>query len=216
MPEPGIIYLNRPPPFMKPQKIKHIFSAHGELGRVFMQPEDEKFRKRRVKEGGSKKIRYLEGWVEFKDKRVAKAVAATLNTTQIGGKKRSMYYDDLWNIKYLSKFRWSDLSAKIGYRKATAQKQAYVEISQAKRENEVYVQSRDKGKALAAIIGRKLKRKREEADEGHEEGHRVCADKDTPSLAEAAAAASAWTYKQPAAAPKRRKSNIYKVLGGDD
>lgn len=31
-----------------------------------------------------------------------------------GGKKRSMFYYDLWNIKYLSKFKWDDLTQEIG------------------------------------------------------------------------------------------------------
>ena len=42
---------------------------------------------------------FTEGWVEFEDKRVAKAVAATLNGQQIGGKKRSAYYYDIWNVR---------------------------------------------------------------------------------------------------------------------
>ena len=52
--------------------------------------------------------------MEFHDKRVAKTVALMLNNTPIGGKKRSYYHDDLWNIKYLSKFRWTHLTEKIG------------------------------------------------------------------------------------------------------
>ena len=36
---PGIIYLSRIPPYMKPLKIRHIFSDFGEIGRVFLQPE---------------------------------------------------------------------------------------------------------------------------------------------------------------------------------
>lgn len=32
----------------------------------------------------------------------------------IGGRKRSMFYYDLWNIKYLSKFKWDDLTEEIG------------------------------------------------------------------------------------------------------
>ena len=41
-------------------------------------------RKTRSKQGGSRKVRFTEGWVEFKDKRIAKRVAAALNNTQIG------------------------------------------------------------------------------------------------------------------------------------
>ena len=75
---------------------------------------DPVIRQRRVKFKGNKKRNFIEGWVEFHDKRVAKTVALMLNNTPIGGKKRSYYHDDLWNIKYLSKFRWTHLTEKIG------------------------------------------------------------------------------------------------------
>lgn len=32
----------------------------------------------------------------------------------LGGKKRSSFYYDIWNIKYLSKFKWDDLTEEIG------------------------------------------------------------------------------------------------------
>ena len=55
-----------------------------------------------------------EGWVEFCDKHVAKTVALMLNNRPVGGKKRSYYHDDIWNIKYLSKFMWTHITEKIG------------------------------------------------------------------------------------------------------
>lgn len=36
---PGIIYLSRIPPYMKPLKVRQIFSKYGEVGRIFLQPE---------------------------------------------------------------------------------------------------------------------------------------------------------------------------------
>ena len=36
---PGIVYLSRVPPFMKPEKIRHLLSQFGEVGRVFLQAE---------------------------------------------------------------------------------------------------------------------------------------------------------------------------------
>jgi hypothetical protein len=36
---PGIIYFSRLPPFMKPAKVRYIFSQYGEIGRLFLQPE---------------------------------------------------------------------------------------------------------------------------------------------------------------------------------
>ena len=45
---------------------------------------------------------FTEGWVEFQSKRLAKEVAANLNLSQVGGKKRSKSHDVTWNIKYLT------------------------------------------------------------------------------------------------------------------
>jgi hypothetical protein len=56
----------------------------------------------------------LTGWVEFADKKIAKAVALTLNNTAIGGKKHGFYHDDIWNIKYLKGFKWTNLTEQIG------------------------------------------------------------------------------------------------------
>lgn len=44
---------------------------------------------------------FTEGWIEFLSKRIAKDVAAKLNNTMIGGRKKSRYYDYIWNLKYL-------------------------------------------------------------------------------------------------------------------
>lgn len=73
---------------------------------------DPSIRKRRRKQGGNKKQRYTEGWVEFVDKRIAKKVALVLNNNHVGGKKHGFYHDDLWNIKYLRKFRWTHITEK--------------------------------------------------------------------------------------------------------
>lgn len=75
---------------------------------------DPKVAARRKKYGGNKKQNYTEGWIEFLDKAVAKQVAKVLNTTIIGGKKNSHYHDDIWNIKYLPKFKWDHLTERIG------------------------------------------------------------------------------------------------------
>lgn len=110
----GVVYLSRIPPFMRPQKVKDLLSRFGEIGRIFLTPEDAKSASLRTRFGGSKKKNFEEGWVEFKDKRIAKVVAETLNTTIMGGKKGSYYHDDVWNIKYLPKFKWHHLQAQIG------------------------------------------------------------------------------------------------------
>ncbi len=45
--------------------------------------------------------------MEFEDKKEAKSAAAMLNGQPMGGKRRSAYHYDLWNIKYLPKFKVS-------------------------------------------------------------------------------------------------------------
>lgn len=44
---------------------------------------------------------FTEGWIEFESKKIAKFVALTLNNTQISTRKKSKFYDVMWNIKYL-------------------------------------------------------------------------------------------------------------------
>ncbi|XP_068744837.1 uncharacterized protein [Montipora capricornis] len=155
---PGIVYLSRLPPFMRPAKVRNIFSKHGEVGRIFLQPEDTAVRKQRKKYGGNGRKLFTEGWIEFKDKRIARAVALSFNNTIIGGKKRGYYHDDIWNIKYLPKFLWNHLCEKIAYEKATKEQLMRTEISQAKKEANFYVENVEKGKTLEAIETRKRKR----------------------------------------------------------
>jgi len=103
----GVVYVSRIPPAMKPGKLRQLLSVHGEIGRLYCAPTDKPSRADRKKAGkpagGGKS--FSEGWVEFEDKRVAKRVAAQLNGTQIGGRRRSKHYYDLWCLKYLSKFK---------------------------------------------------------------------------------------------------------------
>ena len=126
---PGIVYFSSIPPYMRPLKIRHVFSRYGDIGRVYLQPEgmhdhvlqvmfhhsrsDPLVHKRRRKLGGNKRKKFTEGWVEFSDKRVARRVAATLNNCPVGGKKSSYYHDDMSST--CSKFRWTHLTEKISY-----------------------------------------------------------------------------------------------------
>ena len=101
----GVIYLSRIPPFMKPNKVRSIFEQYGEVTRLYLQEEDVTIRKRRKKSGGNGSKQFTEGWVEFSEKSIAKNVAESLNNTNIGSKKGDFYHDDIWNIKYLKKFK---------------------------------------------------------------------------------------------------------------
>lgn len=132
----GLIYLSRIPPGMGPSKVKHILSNYGEIGRIYLVAADT------GADGGKKKShnsskpgkenhkhkhqahRFIEGWVEFMDKRVARSTAELLNAKTIGdvalsktSKKNGgtkKWKDDVWTMKYLPRFKWNMLSEQVG------------------------------------------------------------------------------------------------------
>jgi ESF2/ABP1 family protein len=127
----GVIYISRIPPGMQPAKVRHLMSAYGEIGRVYLQQEgtwtaypthtltnactaDAKSAYLRRKYTTTKKPHFVEGWVEFKDKRVARSVAEMLNAEPIGGKKGTRWRDDVWTMKYLPRFKWNMLTEQVG------------------------------------------------------------------------------------------------------
>ncbi|CUS09378.1 unnamed protein product [Tuber aestivum] len=170
----GVVYLSRVPPFMKPMKVKSLLSRFGEVGRIFLSPEDPKAYARRVRFGGNKKRNFEEGWVEFKSKKIAKLVAETLNTTTIGGKrsapsvtcgkKGSYYHDDVWNIKYLPKFKWHHLQAQIAYENASRQAKLRAEIAQATRENKTYIRNVERAKMVEKMESSRKRKFKELAE----------------------------------------------------
>lgn len=58
--------------------MRHMLSAYGEIGRLYLAPEDSAVRKKRKKAGGNTGKNFTEGWVEFEDKSVAKQARASL------------------------------------------------------------------------------------------------------------------------------------------
>jgi len=154
----GVVYLSRIPPFMKPAKVKHLLEQHGIITKVYLLEEDSSSRKRRKKAGGNSGKKYTEGWVEFENKKAAKRVAESLNNTQIGGRKRHFYREDIWNIKYLKKFKWRHLTEKIAYEKRVREQKLRMEMMQAKKDNAQYMELVEKGKQFKKMDEKKRKR----------------------------------------------------------
>jgi ESF2/ABP1 family protein len=154
----GVIYMSRVPPRMNPAKVKQLLGGFGVVTRVFLVEEDATVRKRRRKTGHSGAKRYVEGWIEFEKKRIAKQVAASLNNTEISNHKRNVHYGDLWNLKYLSKFKWEHLTEKVAYERRVREQKLRVELMQARRENAAYTKLVETGKKLDKIEDRKRKR----------------------------------------------------------
>ncbi|XP_028632087.1 activator of basal transcription 1 [Grammomys surdaster] len=157
---PGIVYLGHVPPRFRPLHVRNLLSAYGEVGRVFFQAED-RFVKRKKKAaaaaGGKKGAKYskdyTEGWVEFRDKRIAKRVAASLHNTPMGARKLSPFRYDLWNLKYLHRFTWSHLSEHLAFERQVRRQRLRAEVAQAKRETDFYLRNVEQGQRFLAADG---------------------------------------------------------------
>ncbi|GBE79352.1 hypothetical protein BKA93DRAFT_812575 [Sparassis latifolia] len=158
----GVIYISRIPPGMRPTKVRYIMSEYGEVGRVYLQQEDPKRAYLRRKYTSTKKAHYTEGWVEFKDKKVARSVAEMLNAQPIGGKKGTRWRDDVWTMKYLPKFKWNMLTEQIAHEAAVHTAQLRVELSQSRREQREYL----KNVELARVLDKRAERKRKSDPDG--------------------------------------------------
>lgn len=163
----GVVFLSRVPPFLKPDTLRRLLSGLGtEVLRIYLAPESAAARSGRVGAGGNKKKSYGEGWVEFEDKRRAKRIASTLNNTAMGGGNRAFYAHDLWNVKYLHKFKWHHLTEKMAYEARTKRDKMVKELTQAKKESNFYLQKVDQAKAIDAMEERKRKRAADGGDAG--------------------------------------------------
>ena len=134
----GIVHLPSVPPSMDPSTLRRLLSMHGAVERIYMTPEDASITRRRAKKGG--KMRYVDAWVEFTDKRKAKKCALMLNGVQIGGSPRSRLYHALWSIKYLSGFKWSDLTEHSVHEKKVRELAIREEMTMALKETTHYLE----------------------------------------------------------------------------
>ncbi|RVD86582.1 uncharacterized protein DFL_004850 [Arthrobotrys flagrans] len=163
----GVLYLSRIPPYMSPPQIRHLLTPFGTINRIFLSPEPPHIYQKRIKNGGNKKRQFTEGWVEFAKKKDAKWCAESLNAQQVGGKKGGWWYDDVWNLKYLSGFKWNDLTEQIANENAARQARLRAEISQATRENKTYIRNVERAKMVENMqAAAKEKRKAAGIDDG--------------------------------------------------
>jgi ESF2/ABP1 family protein len=172
----GVLHFTRIPPYLKPNKLRDLLSGYGtEVLRIYLKQEGAQARAGRLRAGGNKKKNYTEGWVEFDDKRKAKRLANTLNNTPIGGGNRKFYAHDLWNVLYLHKFKWHDLTETIAYEARVKRDKMRAELAQAKKETSFYLQKVEQAKAIDAMEERKRKRsaKADEAADAAEPSKRA-------------------------------------------
>lgn len=177
----GVVYLSKIPPFMKPIKLRQLLTKYGEVGRIYLVPEDEKISQRRKKYRHNKRINFTEGWVEFTDKNAAKQVATMLNNKQMDVKKSSFYYDDIWNIKYLPRFKWNHLTEQLAYETKVKEQLMKAEISNARRETKAYIHNVEKAKMIESIENKK-KRKLQKTNDTSESNYQDEVRNDTQNI----------------------------------
>lgn len=169
----GVVYLSRIPPFMKPQKLRSLLEPYGAINRIFLSPEDPKYRKSRLKQGGNKKRTFGDGWVEFVNKADAKRACELLNTRTIGGKKSSFYHDDVWNLLYLKNFKWDNLTQQVANENAERSSRERAELSRTKKENKEFVQNVERAKMLEGMEAKKALKKRNEVEDSQNHSSEV-------------------------------------------
>lgn len=142
--KPGVIYLSRIPPFMKPPTLRRLLAPHGIILRVFLTPEPHSIYLKRRSLGGNKKRSFIDGWVEFSRRKDAKICAEALNATTVGG--RGWYGDDVWNIRYLKKFTWEDLMGGVRREEREREERIRVGLGREGRERAEFLRGVERAK----------------------------------------------------------------------
>jgi len=154
----GIIHLATVPGVMRVPKLRHLMEQFGPVGRIYLAPEDATVTKARKRSGGNRKQRFCEGWIEFIDRRLARRVARSLNGTPVGGKKRNFHRDDMWNMRYLPRFKWHQLKENEVYNRQVRKARLEQKVSQARRETNLYLERVQQSKVVEAMHKRKVKK----------------------------------------------------------
>lgn len=138
----GIIYLSCIPEGLNVKILREMMGQFGEVGRIYLAPEP----------GNKKRRTYSEGWIEFKKKRVAKSVAKSLNGTPLQyGRKHCKMNGQIWNIKYLHKFKWAHLTEQLAYDQAVKNQKRSFEMTQAKKQVDFYQKMTERSKLMKKI-----------------------------------------------------------------
>ncbi|KAJ1554792.1 hypothetical protein HK405_004067 [Cladochytrium tenue] len=170
----GVLYIGRLPPFMEVSKLRQLLGAHAggahNLLRVYMAAEDSPAssssrgggsKRRRGGSasaaaaaatsagGGRRRVNYTEAWVEVRQRRTARHMAAALHGQPM--EARGRFRDDLWSVRYLRGFSWRDLAAHVEVERRAREARLRVEMAGVRRTNEEYRRSVARAKMLDAI-----------------------------------------------------------------
>ncbi|KAI5020070.1 hypothetical protein ZWY2020_044958 [Hordeum vulgare] len=82
-----------------------------------------------------------------------------------GGKKRSSFYYDIWNIKYLRKFKWDDLVGEIAEKTHIREQKLTLDITAAKKQRDHYLSNAEKSRTQK-FIRERIKKNRAVEERG--------------------------------------------------
>ncbi|KAI4222954.1 MAG: hypothetical protein L6R36_005786 [Xanthoria steineri] len=151
--KPGVIYLSRIPPFMRPSTVRHLLTPFGPITKLFLTPEPPSQHTARVRSGGNKKRSFIDGWVEFGSHKSAKTCVAAINGQTMGG--RGWYRDDVWNARYLRGFGWDDLMEGVRAEEREREERVRVGVRRERKEREEFLRGVERAKVEE---GRRRKR----------------------------------------------------------
>ncbi|KAH8411633.1 hypothetical protein KR215_007695, partial [Drosophila sulfurigaster] len=147
----GIIYISNIPKHMNVTRMREILSDFGKVGRIYLQPEKQPEKAKKKNKRKKYNIHFTEGWVEFESKRIAKQIVPLLNNKQISTRKKSQFYDSLWSMKYLPRFKWVHLTERMNYEQAVHKQRLQTEVSQARKETTFFQNNLDKSEHLKKL-----------------------------------------------------------------
>ncbi|KAF3483317.1 pre-rRNA-processing protein ESF2 [Arthroderma uncinatum] len=169
----GVIYMSSLPPYLKPFALKSLLVARGfgPITKIFLSPyvPSTSTSRASAKASRNKRRMYTDGWVEFASKRTAKICAETLNASIVGGKKGGWYHDDVWNMKYLRGFKWTDLMEQVQREKREAEARRRIEDTKARKEEKAFLQGLEQGKIVEGIKKKREAREQLKVNNGDSE-----------------------------------------------
>jgi len=137
----GIIYISYIPEGMTVSLIRKQLQKYG-VNRIYLVPDMANTKSK-------KRQNYKEGWIEFTDKIMAKLCEYELSGKLFGGKKRNnKFREEIWNLKYLNKFKWHHLMEKLQFNRKLREYRMKAELAQTKRENNFIVETFEQSRKL--------------------------------------------------------------------
>ena len=89
---------------------------------------------------------------------MAKLAALTLNGQKMVQKKHNFYSEDVWNLKYLPKFKWHHLTERLAHEERMKKEQLKMELEQEKKIEDFYSENIHKSKKIHKMIEKKQKK----------------------------------------------------------